>query len=92
MAQGDWIELSGLWAKQNQKGKFMTGTLNGYTLMILPNKYKENDNHPDFRLLLATKKEQRQQQRPQQRQRPQQQRPPADDFGQETFTEEDIPF
>lgn len=77
MSQNKWIELSGLWTKQNDKGKFMTGTLNGYTLLILPNGHKSEDRHPDFRLLLATEK------------RTQQEKPkpkPAETF------EDDVPF
>ncbi len=44
------FQVGAAWIKENKDGKFLSGNFGGKDcrIMIFPNKYKKNDNHPDY--------------------------------------------
>jgi uncharacterized protein (DUF736 family) len=44
-------ELGALWIKTNERGEFMTGTLNGVKVVAFRNTKKTKPNQPDWRIL-----------------------------------------
>lgn len=52
------IEIGALWKKKTKDGvTYLKGTLNQNTdILILANKYKQSDKHPDYRIFFAEKK------------------------------------
>jgi hypothetical protein len=80
------VKLSGLWVSKTKNGEsYMSGSLgNGLRISVFKNKFKRNDNDPDYELVLSevkapqqqvqqpTRYHQAQQPRPQQQQQPHQ--------------------
>jgi len=62
MAKGDWIDIGGLW-KQEGKAYLVSAKLKeditipkGKKIFLFPNKYKQEERHPDY-LLIYPKQE-----------------------------------
>lgn len=56
------IKLAGLWKRTGQNGDFLAGKLSdGTSLLIFPNKNKQNANQPDFEAVIAQDKPKEQQ-------------------------------
>lgn len=53
-------ELGALWVKEGRKGKYMTGTINGVAVVVFKNERKNSERQPDFRVLKARSREERQ--------------------------------
>jgi len=56
MSKNELIRLMGLYKGKTKDGQtILSGTLRGTDLKILvmPNKFKQSDNHPDFQVLLT---------------------------------------
>ena len=55
------IELGALWKKKDKNGKtYLTGSINIFphgqvNVAIFENSYKQNDNHPDYKLYYTPK-------------------------------------
>lgn len=49
------IKITGLWKRENKEGEFrLLGTLSPFSrLVILPNKYKEKPDDPDYVAFIA---------------------------------------
>ena len=43
-------ELGALWLKKNDRGEYMTGTINGEKVVAWKNTKKTKDNQPDWRI------------------------------------------
>jgi len=51
-------ELGALWLKKSHKGVvYMSGTIDGKSVVVFKNKNKNNDKQPDYRVLLSTPRE-----------------------------------
>lgn len=51
------VKIGGLWLKDGEKGRYMTGSLNETSqLFVYKNDYKESDNHPDYIVYIAERK------------------------------------
>lgn len=46
-------ELGALWEKEGSNGLYMTGKINGQSVVVFKNRQKKNDKHPDWRVLKA---------------------------------------
>ena len=56
---GDMIKLGGLWENESKDGKkYFSGSLGGAKILIFPNKFKEQDNQPDYQMYVAEKQKQ----------------------------------
>jgi len=49
------IKLCGLWEKQKDGKRYLSGSLGGARIVILPNNYKKEEKHPDYNLFVAAK-------------------------------------
>jgi len=85
----DMQKVTGLWKSKTKGGQHMLSgkindramepierVTNGSRIIILENKFKETERHPDYNLFIAPPDDEQQQQQPQ---------PKKDDFG-------DVPF
>lgn len=56
-------ELGALWIKNGANGEFFTGTIKigreEADVVVFPNRYKEKDNQPDYRILRSRPREDR---------------------------------
>lgn len=51
---GDMVKLTGLWTGKTAAGDpKMTGRMGSARVLILKNKFKKQDNHPDYELFLV---------------------------------------
>lgn len=51
------VSLCGLWIKKDKNGNtYMTGKLGSANIMVMKNKYKKEDKHPDYKILVANPK------------------------------------
>lgn len=51
------VEISGLWLNTTKEGhKYFKGYMGQAEIVILKNKYKEEDKHPDYILYVAKKR------------------------------------
>jgi uncharacterized protein (DUF736 family) len=58
----DLIKVTSLWKNQGKNGEFFSGNFSPNTrIIIFPNKYKRNDNDPDFNVFLTQKVDRRDQ-------------------------------
>jgi len=56
------IKLTGLWIHENKDGiKSMQGNLAGGRLIVMRNKFKTKDEHPDFNVFLAERSDKKKQ-------------------------------
>jgi hypothetical protein len=54
------IRITGLWKKTTKDGKtYLQGSLGVAKLVVLPNKFKQKDEDPDYNLLVSEKQEKR---------------------------------
>lgn len=61
MSERDPNELGALWEKTSGRGQFFTGTINGQAVVVFKNDRKTaGSNQPDWRVLKAQPREQRQ--------------------------------
>lgn len=52
--KSELLELTGLWLKEDKNGnKIMTGKMNNLNILIMKNKYKEEDKHPDYKMFIG---------------------------------------
>jgi hypothetical protein len=50
------IELMVLWEKTDKNGdKYFSGKLNGNSILVFKNKYKQDEKHPDYKVYLVEK-------------------------------------
>jgi len=50
------LKVCGLWKGEDKNGKTMlSGSMGGVRVLVLLNKFKEKDNHPDYQLFFAKK-------------------------------------
>lgn len=50
------LELCGLWERKDRNGNsFYVGSINGLSVMIFKNSYKEKETQPDFKVYLVEK-------------------------------------
>ena len=52
-------EIGVLWEKDGANGKYFTGTINGQKVVVFANKFKKEERHPDWRVLISRPKEER---------------------------------
>lgn len=50
-------ELGALWAKSSAHGDYMTGTICGQRVVVFPNKYKNADKQPDWKVYRSRPRE-----------------------------------
>ena len=56
----DMVELGGLWVNESKDGdKYISGYLGNAKLLIFKNKFKEEDNHPDYKMYVVAKDKKR---------------------------------
>lgn len=48
---GDLVPIGALWKQEGKK--HLKGKLGDANLFIFPNKFKEKDNHPDYKVFVA---------------------------------------
>ena len=55
MANPKFFNLTGLWKKKTKDGNqtFLSGSLGRFSVLVMPNKNKTEDKHPDYNLFLA---------------------------------------
>ena len=51
--KSDLIEIGGLWENDGKGGKYLSGKLGRAKLLVFPNKFKEKDSQPDYRMYVA---------------------------------------
>ena len=56
---GDLVKVCGLWSKDTPAGQMLSGNLGQVRVVILPNKYKKEETHPDYNLFIAPKDDDR---------------------------------
>jgi len=49
----DLIKIGSLWINDSKEGKILTGRLGDAKLLLLKNKYKKTDKHPDYNIYVA---------------------------------------
>jgi hypothetical protein len=49
------VQIAGLWANVNQNGEItsMSGSLGGARLLVIPNKFKREQKHPDYKVFIV---------------------------------------
>jgi hypothetical protein len=80
--RGDLIQVTGLWANENQNGQYLSGSVGGLRILIFPNRRRDSDKHPTH-VLCVTRNQRREQ------------RDRRDDQGerrQQTPNHDDLPF
>jgi len=50
-------KIGALWLKDGKGGKFMSGIIGGKQVLIFKNKYKKQDNHPDYNVFAGQPKD-----------------------------------
>lgn len=50
-------EIGALWSKTGAQGEYMTGTVNNVRVVLFKNKKEPGSKAPDWRVLLATKRQ-----------------------------------
>lgn len=50
-------EIGALWVKSGAKGEYMTGTINDVRVVLFKNDKEPGSKAPDWRVLLATKRQ-----------------------------------
>jgi uncharacterized protein (DUF736 family) len=59
------INIGALWKKKNAKGEvYLAGPFGDAVIMVFPNTKKTNPNQPDYRIVVAEKKNREEQQKP----------------------------
>lgn len=48
----DPSEIGALWKKEGKKGPYLSGLINGQSVVAFPNTNKKSDNQPDYRVLV----------------------------------------
>jgi uncharacterized protein (DUF736 family) len=54
--QRDENELGALWIKESSRGEYLSGTINGESVVVFRNAKKRSENSPDWRVLKAQKR------------------------------------
>lgn len=49
-------KIGALWLKDGPNGKFMSGVIGGKPVLVFKNKYKKQDNHPDYNVFAGQSK------------------------------------
>jgi hypothetical protein len=53
----EMVEITGLWKGKDKNGNtYMTGYMGNAKVLIFANTYKEEDKHPDYKMYIAPKK------------------------------------
>jgi hypothetical protein len=56
-SSSNFYRLCGLWKRKGKDGQtFLSGPLGNNSILIMPNKFKTEDKHPDYVLFLAPKR------------------------------------
>lgn len=58
MSNSKLIELTAVWEKKDKNGDiFMTGKLGKMSIIIMKNKFKKDEKHPDWRIFVRESQE-----------------------------------
>lgn len=60
----DENEIGALWLKERDGKKWLSGKINGQSVVVFRNERKNSEKQPDYRVLLAKKKEEQAQGEP----------------------------
>ncbi len=84
------IEICALWENHNKQGEpYMAGNVGGFKVLIFPNKFKKENNQPDYRLFITPKKERKPETDPEPESENKQEPGPINEPKQES---DDLPF